>query len=59
LGKTVGFTRYPSWRKLTRQDFVKNGGEWLFMRYYKNSVTTAVDEYIEYRQEKSKTSGKK
>jgi hypothetical protein len=59
LGKKVGFTRYPSWKKLTRQDFIKNGGEWLFMRYYKNSVTAAVDEYIEYRQEKLKNSGKK
>ena len=57
LGKKMGFSRYPAWRKLTRQDFVKNGGEWLLMRYYKNSVTAAVDEYINYRRSLKKSKG--
>ena len=59
LGRQHGFVRYPSWRKLTRQSFIKNSGEWLFMHYYRSSVEAAVNEYIEYRKEKLNHSEKK
>lgn len=59
LGRKVGFVRYPSWHKLTRQHFVKNGGEWLFMQYYRNSVEAAVKEYVDFRKAKLRPAKKK